>query len=73
MEMYEAQDKSFTPLWRNPSHTEMRKKREYVNYQLLYFIIFYAILLYTYMRFDAPIFFFGLTKKIIVAGFLLEV
>lgn len=36
--------KSFMPLWRNPSHTEMRKK-EYVNYQLLYFIIFYAILL----------------------------
>lgn len=30
--MYEAQEKSFTPLWRNPSHTEMRKKREYVNY-----------------------------------------
>lgn len=33
------------PLWRNPSHTQKKKETdEHVNYYLLYFIIFYAIL-----------------------------
>lgn len=41
--MYKEQNR--ISLWKNLSHIGMRRK-EYVNYKLLYFIIFYAILLH---------------------------